>query len=263
MLARLELAAQHVAGGAAALLHRRAGEGGEADDVADGVDVRHGGLELRVAADAAAFVDFQAGPVEVERVGVAGAADAEQHRFAQAAACRFPVRRRPGPAWARESIDDAFAQPEHHAQRAGVMEQRFDDFAVAEFEQLRAAVDDGHLHAERGEHDGVFEADHAAADDDHRTRHAAEREDFVGVENRLAVERDMVGSRRPGAGGQQDVPAFEDLWLAAAGDFDAVRIDERRFAADDVDAVAGELVLEDLPFGLADVADHAAAGRPS
>ena len=44
--------------------------------------------------------------------------------------------------------------------------------------------------------------------------------------------------------------------LAAAGDFDAVRIDERRLAADDVHAVAGELVLDDLPFGLADVADH-------
>ena len=107
-----------------------------------------------------------------ERVGVAGAADAEQHRFAQqplaafqfdgdAARLRFANRY------------DAFAQAEDHAQRAGMVEQRLDDLAVAEFEQLRAAVDDGHLHAERGEHDGVFEADHAAADDDHRTRHAA------------------------------------------------------------------------------------------
>ena len=254
-LARLELAAQHVAGGPAALLHRRAGEGGEADDVADGVDVRHGGLEMRVAADAAAFVDFQAGPVEAEGVGVAGAADAEQHGFAQQPLAAFQFD---GDA-ARLGFAnryDAFAQSEYHAQRAGVVEQRLDDFAVAEFEQLRAAVDDGHLHAERGEHDGVFEADHAAADDDHRTRHVAEREDFVGVEDGLAVERDMARSRRPRAGGQEDVPAFEDLWFAAAGNFDVVRIDERRFAADDVDAVAGELVLEDLPLGLVDVADH-------
>ena len=184
MLARLELAAQHVAGGAAALLHRRAGERGEADDVADGVNVRHGGLELRVAADAAAFVDFQAGPVEAKRVGVAGAADAEQHRFAEQSLAAFEFD---GDA-ARLGFAnryDAFAQAENHAERAGMVEQRFDDFAVAELEQLRAAVDDRDLHAERGEHDGVFEADHAAADDDHRAGHAAEREDFVGVEDRL------------------------------------------------------------------------------
>ena len=44
---------------------------------ADGVDVWHRGLELGVAADAPAFVDFQAGSVEVEGVGVAGAAHTE------------------------------------------------------------------------------------------------------------------------------------------------------------------------------------------
>ena len=109
------------------------------------------------------------------------------------------------------NVDDAFAQPEDHAQRAGVVEQRVDDFAVAEFEQLRAAVDDRHLHAERGEHDGVFEADHAAADDDHRPRHVRQVEDFVGVEDRFAVERNVVGPGRAGAGGEQDVLGFENL----------------------------------------------------
>ncbi len=64
--ARRELAAQHVAGGAAALFHRGAGQRREADDVAHGVNVRHGSLEVLVAVDAAAFVDFQAGPLEVE-----------------------------------------------------------------------------------------------------------------------------------------------------------------------------------------------------
>ena len=57
--------------------------------------------------------------------------------------------------------------------------------------------------------------------------------------------------------------ASNDLPLAAAGDFDLVRIDERRLAADDVDAVAGELVLDDLPFGLRDFVHHCAAGRSS
>ena len=41
-------------GGVPSLLHRCRGEGGEADDITDGVDVRDGGLEI--------FVDFQPAP---------------------------------------------------------------------------------------------------------------------------------------------------------------------------------------------------------
>src|SRR4051812_3040684 len=66
----------------------------------------------------------------------------------------------------------------------------------------------------------------------------------------------MGRSRRPSAGREQDVPAFEHLWFALAGNFDVVWIDERSLAEDDLDSVASELVLEDLPLGLADVADH-------
>ena len=82
-------------------------------------------------------------------------------------------------------------------------------------------------------------------------------EDFVGVENRFAVERNVVGPRRAGCRAPAGCARpSNDLPFAAAGDFDAVRIDERRLAADDVHAVAGELVLNDLPFGLADLAHH-------
>ena len=146
-------------------------------------------------------------------------------------------------------------KPEQHALRAGVVQQRFDDFVVAELEQVGAAVDHRDLHAQRGEHDGVFQADHAAADDDHRPRHARQIEDLVGIENRFAVERNVRGPRGPRAGGQQDVLGLEDLPFAAAADFDAVRIDERRLAVRDVHAVAGELVLDDVPIGLRDF-DH-------
>src|SRR4051794_29708822 len=52
------------------------------------------------------------------------------------------------------------------------------------------------------------------------------------------------------------MPAFEDLSFANARKLDVVRIDKRRLAARDMDAVAGELVLDDLPLGLADVEDH-------
>ena len=61
-------------------------------------------------------------------------------------------------------VDHALAEPEDHAQRAGVVEQRVDDFAIAELQQPLAPIDERHLDAERGEHDGVLDADHAAAD---------------------------------------------------------------------------------------------------
>ncbi len=103
-------------------------------------------------------------------------------------------------------VDDAFAEPEDHAQRAGVMEQCFDDFAIAEFEQLCAAVDDGDLHAQRGEHDGVFEADHAAADDDHRPRNAC-RAHRTSSESKIVSPLNGIWPGRDGpcAGRQQDV----------------------------------------------------------
>src|SRR3954471_6778138 len=66
----------------------------------------------------------------------------------------------------------------------------------------------------------------------------------------------MGRSRRPSSRREQDVPSFENLWFALAGNFDVVWIDERSLAAHDMHAIASELVLKNLPLGLADVADH-------
>src|SRR4051794_12475897 len=115
-----------------------------------------------------------------------------------------------------------------------MVQQRFDDFAVAKFEQLRTAIDDGYLHTKCGEHNRVFEADNAAANDDHRARHPVQREDLVGVEDGLSVKRNVSWSRRSCAGCQQDVPAFEDVLLAMAGDLHVIWIDEGGFAAYDI-----------------------------
>ena len=52
--------------------------------------------------------------------------------------------------------------------------------------------------------------------------------------------------------------AGEMLPLVADGDFDRVLVDERRLADDHVDAIAGELILNHVPFVLADL-EHLAA----
>ena len=51
--------------------------------------------------------------------------------------------------------------------------ERLDDLGVAELEQPPALLDDRHLGAERGEHRGVLDADHAGADDHQRGRDPA------------------------------------------------------------------------------------------
>jgi len=76
--------------------------------------VWHGRLELRVAADASAFVDFQSGPIEAQSVGVARAADAEQNRFAEQALSTFQFDGDPA-RLGFANRNDAFTQSEHHA----------------------------------------------------------------------------------------------------------------------------------------------------
>ena len=44
------------------------------------------------------------------------------------------------------------------------MDQLVDDLAIEELERPLALVDDGHLHAERGKHGGVLDADHPGTD---------------------------------------------------------------------------------------------------
>src|SRR4030095_8282601 len=56
-------------GGEPALFHGGGGERGEADDVADRVDVLDGGAEPFVHLDPAAAVRRQSGPLEVQRFG--------------------------------------------------------------------------------------------------------------------------------------------------------------------------------------------------
>ena len=70
-----------------------------------------------------------------------------------------------------------FIQAHGGAAVAHVVAERFHHFRVGEFQQARALFHDDHAHAQRGEHAGVLDADHAAADHDQRARQrAASRE---------------------------------------------------------------------------------------
>ena len=172
------VSAQHVADGPAALLHRRAGERGEADDVADGVNVRHGGLEMLVAAEPAAFVGFEAGALQAAARSVSPTRPTLNNTVSPSS--RLPLSSstatRPG-FGSRMSTTLSPSRKTMPSERAWCSSVSMISRSQNSSSCV-AAVDDGHLHAERGEHDGVFEADHAAADDDHRTRHVVEVQEF-------------------------------------------------------------------------------------
>jgi hypothetical protein len=73
--------AERVTGGQPPLVHRRGGQRGETDDIADGVDVVDLGLELIVDEDPAAAVDFQPGVLGVEVFGLALSPCRVHHRL--------------------------------------------------------------------------------------------------------------------------------------------------------------------------------------
>ena len=82
--------AHGVQAGEPALLHARRGQRGEADHVADGVDVLDRGAEVLVDLDPAAVVRVQPGLVQVELVGGALAARPSTSPSRRGSACRWP-----------------------------------------------------------------------------------------------------------------------------------------------------------------------------
>ena len=133
--------------------------------------------------------------------------------------------------------------------------ERLDDFAVGEFEQAVAFFNERDAHAENGEHAGVFDADDAAADHDERAGQFGQVEDLVAVDDGAAVDGHLGRGGGLGADGDDDVVGFERGFSLRACDAHLVGIDEAGDAVDHVDAVARELGLGDVDFGLDDGLD--------
>eukprot|EP00913_Durusdinium_trenchii_P023283 g21861.t1 len=190
----------------------------------------------------------------VELFGFTNPADAEQHALGDQPFSAFEMNHG-GLRNGAFHADHVFTEPEHDPLRPGVVQQRVDDFAVAEFEQSFAAVDDRDVHTEGREHDRVLDADHAAADDNHRSRDALQIEKVVGIENRFAVEGNVIGPRRFRPRRDQNLVSGDGDVSVASADFHIVRADEPGVARVNVDAVTLELIADDIDFDLRDVRD--------
>src|SRR6185436_776669 len=133
---------------------------------------------------------------------------------------------------------DRFAKTEIHVALSHLMDQLVDDLGVDELEGPVAAVDHRHLHAKRGEHRCVFDADHSCANDHQCARQSFETADVVAGDNCLAVRLEVGGRYRARPTGNEDIGGGNVAPGPAIGDAYAVRVDESGLAAHHIDAVA-------------------------
>jgi hypothetical protein len=244
--------AKGVGGSDAALFHGDGAEAGETNDVANGENVRLLRAVLIVYMDASAVVSVEAGGGEIEIIDIAVTADGVKERFAGDFLFGFEI----GNDQMIGSFFDAFdflIKAKSDAAVAEVIAKGFDHFGIGEFQEARAFFDQGDTNPESGEHANVLNANDAATDDDHGLGNLGDAENLVAINDGGAIERDERRFGGLGTGGDDDVVSFEFGLAARAFDLNAMRIEEAGGAGDDVDAVAGELSLDDIDFSFDDI----------
>lgn len=144
---------------------------------------------------------------------------------------------------------DLDAEPQLHAALAQFVHELLDDLAIDELEELLAQVDQGDRHVHRRKDGGIFEPDDAGADDGEAFGHPRIARHVVAIEHVGVVEGNVLGPIRRRAHRDDDAARLERvLAVVAVLDRDVVRIEEAGAAGDGLDAVASELVLQDVDF---------------
>ncbi len=131
--------------------------------------------------------------------------------------------------------------------------QRLHHFGVGEFEQAGPLLDQNDAHAERREHAGVFDANHAAAHHHQGLGDLRHLQDLIAVQNGAPVDGDL--RRDGGLGADRDDHIFRVAFGGAgqSGDAHGMGVDERGRAEQDIDAVAPKLGNGDVDLGADDM----------
>ena len=124
---------------------------------------------------------------------------------------------------------------------------------IEEFQWPGPAIDDGDLDTERREHAGIFDADDSGADHRQTAGQAAQAEQPVGGHHRDAIAWYAGRFAGPCADRNQQVVAVQDHPSAHPLDLDAGRGDQSRRAAEDLDVIAPEVVLDHMDLAVDDV----------
>ena len=110
----------------------------------------------------------------------------------------------------------------------------------------RQQLDNRHLAAEAPEDRRELHADRAAAEDDHRLRHFAQRDRFVARDDALAIDLDARHASRHRAGRDDDFLGRREALLVAFDDVDRSAAGDGRGAFDPLDFVFLEEELDAL-----------------
>ena len=122
--------------------------------------------------------------------------------------------------------------------------QRFHNFPVNKIEHHRPLLDERHLHSERRQHRGVFQADHSAANDDGFLRNFPVPHHLIGIQNVFSVELNFRIVRGARAARDHNVLAANCGRRADPLNFQGVRIHESRRAVQHHHIVAHQLRAE-------------------
>ena len=95
-------------------------------------------------------------------------------------------------------------QPQRHPLRAQVVRQLVGELPIHERQQLGPRIDQRDACAQRGEHARVLTADHPCAHNRERLGDGAHRQDRIGVQDALPVERDLAHLRDLAPGRNHD-----------------------------------------------------------
>ena len=229
------------------LVHGLVGQHGLPHDVANGEDVRHVGAQLRVDLDEATLADGHTGLLGIQLLAVGCAAHGRQHQVIDL--------RTLGGVLALETDLDAFGCGlggggtglDHQAAQTllVVLLPDLDHVAVGTGHHAVEHLDHVHLGAQRGIDGGHFQADDAAADDQHALGHEAQCQRAGGVDDAIILRQEgqphgLAASRDDGLVEAHHLLLAGGLLPAALGEIhhDVVRIKEACIAAHDGDLAA-------------------------
>src|SRR5689334_4137873 len=214
--------------------------------------MRHRGSKVLIDDDPAPPVGGEAGRREVEQVGVRLASDGVEKR---PAVHLLPALEERHDTALRIALDarDRLTETERRATPAHVIAQRLDHLPIDEVEEHGALIDDRDLDVQRRQHRRVLETDDAGADDDQLARQLVHVGQLIGVEDALAVERNLWRTRRSRSARDENVLRGGARRARGLRRYlDRMRVDEAGRSDDGGDAVASQLMVNDLHFALDD-----------
>ncbi len=107
--------------------------------------------------------------------------------------------------------NDFFSEPEYRSQLPQLEAQAFHNFAIHEIQQYGALVEQRNLDAQGREHGCVFEADDAGTHDNQVPRDFFQTVHLIGVEDAVAIHRDIGAVRGSRSAGNQDMLTTDQL----------------------------------------------------